>query len=229
MTVDFGFLAVPADAKGVSDADLYAGLLDSCAFHRDLGYRTAWFIEHHFSDYYPCPAPILSMAHIAARFPDLALGTCVLVTPWYEPLRLAGELAMLTNMTDQKLYIGLGRGTAKYEYDAFGVDMTEARERFAELWKVLDLAMSGERVHLRGRARARASRRADPPHPGARAHRLLRRDRLGGVDQGDGRARPGAHVHELRPADARPAAGLGGRRDRGRHARHRGASCARCW
>ena len=51
MTVDFGFLAVPADAKGVSDADLYAGLLDSCAFHRDLGYRTAWIIEHHFSDY----------------------------------------------------------------------------------------------------------------------------------------------------------------------------------
>jgi alkanesulfonate monooxygenase SsuD/methylene tetrahydromethanopterin reductase-like flavin-dependent oxidoreductase (luciferase family) len=150
MTVDFGFLAVPADAKGVSDADLYAGLLDSCAFHRDLGYRTAWFIEHHFSDYYPCPAPILSMAHIAARFPDLALGTCVLVTPWYEPLRLAGELAMLTNMTEQKLYIGLGRGTAKYEYDAFGVDMTEARERFAELWKVLDLAMSGERFTFEG-------------------------------------------------------------------------------
>ena len=27
---------------------------------------------------------------------------------------------MLTNMTEQKLYIGLGRGTAKYEYDAFG-------------------------------------------------------------------------------------------------------------
>ena len=165
MTVDFGFLAVPADAKGVSDADLYSGLLDSCAFHRDLGYRTAWFIEHHFSDYYPCPAPILSMAHIAARFPDLALGTCVLVTPWYEPLRLAGELAMLTNMTEQKLYIGLGRGTAKYEYDAFGVDMTQARERFAELWKVLDLAMSGERVHLRGRARPRPHARCGSAPP----------------------------------------------------------------
>ena len=55
--VDFGFLAVPADAPGVPDAALYAGLLDGCAFHRDLGYRTAWLIEHHFSDYYPCPSP----------------------------------------------------------------------------------------------------------------------------------------------------------------------------
>ena len=53
------------------------------------------------------------MAHLMARFPDLSLGTCVLVSPWYDPLRLADELAMLSNMTEQKLYIGLGRGTAK--------------------------------------------------------------------------------------------------------------------
>src|SRR3954454_18015997 len=150
MNVDFGFLAAPADAPGTTDAALYAGLLDSCGFHRDLGYRTAWFIEHHFSDYYPSPSPTLLMAHVAARFADLSLGTCVLVTPWYEPLRLAGELAMLTNMTEQKLYIGLGRGTAKYEYDAFGVDMTEARARFADVWHVLDLAMSGERFTYQG-------------------------------------------------------------------------------
>ncbi len=151
MTVDFGFLAVPADAAGVSDAEMYHGLLDSCTFHRDLGYSTAWLIEHHFSDYYPCPAPTVLMGHIAARFPDLNLGTCVLVAPWYEPLRLAGELAMLTNMTERKLYVGLGRGTAKYEYDAFGTDMNEARERFAETWQVLDRAMSGERFTYAGK------------------------------------------------------------------------------
>src|SRR3954453_20825553 len=144
MNVDFGFLAAPADAPGTTDAALYAGLLDSCAFHRDLGYRTAWFIEHHFSDYYPSPAPTLLMAHVAARFADLALGTCVLVAPWLEPLRLAGELAMLSNMTEQKLYIGLGRGTATHQDDQFGVDMAQARERFRETWEVLDRAMTGE-------------------------------------------------------------------------------------
>ena len=143
MNVDFGFLAVPADAPGVSDAEIYAGLADSCTAHRALGFRTAWLIEHHFSDYYPCPSPLVLMAHLAARFPDLALGTCVLVAPWYHPLRLAGELAMLSHLTDQKLYIGLGRGTAKYEYDAFGVSMPEARERFREAWEILDRAMEG--------------------------------------------------------------------------------------
>ena len=48
----------------------------------------------------------------------------------------------------QKLYIGLGRGTAKYEYDAFGIEMGEARERFSETWEVLDLAMTRRAVHV---------------------------------------------------------------------------------
>jgi alkanesulfonate monooxygenase SsuD/methylene tetrahydromethanopterin reductase-like flavin-dependent oxidoreductase (luciferase family) len=150
MTIEFGFLAAPADERGVTDAALYAGLLDSCAFHRELGYGTAWLIEHHFSDYYPCPSPPLVMAQIATRFPDLALGACVLVAPWHEPLRLAGELAMLSHMTEQRLHIGLGRGTAKYEYDVFGLDMTRARERFAEVWRVLDLALTGEPFTFHG-------------------------------------------------------------------------------
>ena len=150
MDVDFGFLTVPADAPGVSDAEIYESLVDSCALHRDLGYRTAWLIEHHFSDYYPCPSPTLLMAHLAARFPDLSLGTCVLVAPWYHPLRLAGELAMLTHLTDQKLYIGLGRGTAKYEYDAYGVSMPDARELFREAWEILDRALDGEEFSYHG-------------------------------------------------------------------------------
>ncbi len=144
MPVDFGFLVVPADAAGVPDADLYADLADVCQTHRALGFRTAWLIEHHFSDYYPCPSPIVLMAHIATRFPDLALGTCVLVAPWYHPMRLAGELAMLSNLTDQPLYIGLGRGTGLSEYETFGIPMAEARARFLETYEVLDRALDGE-------------------------------------------------------------------------------------
>jgi alkanesulfonate monooxygenase SsuD/methylene tetrahydromethanopterin reductase-like flavin-dependent oxidoreductase (luciferase family) len=144
MTVEFGFLAVPADAPGVDDATLYDNLVTGCELHRGLGFRTAWLLEHHFSDYYPCPSPTVLMAHLASRFGDLALGTCVLVTPWHHPLRLAGELAMLSRLTTQPLYIGLGRGTARYEYDAFGVPMPEARDRFRETYEILDAALSGE-------------------------------------------------------------------------------------
>ena len=149
--VEFGFVAAPVGEPGLDDAALYEEILADCERHRALGYSAAWVLEHHFSDYFPMPGPLLVLGHIAGRFPDLSLGTCVLVTPWYEPLRLAGEIAALTHLTQQHLHLGLGRGTAKYEYDAFGVEMQEARERFRECWEILDRALGGEPFTYRGR------------------------------------------------------------------------------
>lgn len=142
--VEFGFVASAADAPGTPDHQLYRTVLDDVAFHSDLGFRTVWMIEHHFSDYFPTPNPLLLLGHVAARFPELALGTCVLVLPWYEPLRLAGEIAMLSLLTEQPLHLGIGRGTAKYEFDAFGIDMDESRARFQEVYEVVTLALRGE-------------------------------------------------------------------------------------
>jgi alkanesulfonate monooxygenase SsuD/methylene tetrahydromethanopterin reductase-like flavin-dependent oxidoreductase (luciferase family) len=149
--LEFGFVAAPVGEPGASDATLYRELLADCEVHRALGYGTAWVLEHHFSDYFPTPGPLLALAHIAGRFPDLSLGTCVLVTPWWEPLRLAGEIAALSRLTEQHLHLGLGRGTAKYEYDAFGLEMQEARGRFRETWEILDRALAGEPFTYDGR------------------------------------------------------------------------------
>jgi alkanesulfonate monooxygenase SsuD/methylene tetrahydromethanopterin reductase-like flavin-dependent oxidoreductase (luciferase family) len=141
--VTFGIAASAADAPGTSDAELYRVLLEDVEHHVALGYGHVWLLEHHFSDYFPTPSPLLLASHLAARFPQLSLGTCVLVTPWYEPLRLAGEIAMLSLLTEQPLHLGLGRGTAKYEYDAFGLEMRDARELFRETYQILERALAG--------------------------------------------------------------------------------------
>ncbi len=148
--VDFAFVAAPVGEDGLTDAALYREILADCEFAQEAGYRAAWMIEHHFSDYFPTPNPLAFLSHIAARFPDFALGTCVLVTPWYEPLRLAEEIAQLNLLTDQPLHLGLGRGTAKYEYDAFGVAMEESRQRFKEAYEIVKTALDGGRFSYRG-------------------------------------------------------------------------------
>ena len=51
---------------------------------------------------------------------------------------------MLQTLSNAPLHIGLGRGTAKLEYDAFGVEMTEARDRFRESWEIVRKALTGE-------------------------------------------------------------------------------------
>jgi alkanesulfonate monooxygenase SsuD/methylene tetrahydromethanopterin reductase-like flavin-dependent oxidoreductase (luciferase family) len=142
--IAFGFQAAPASDVHKSDQALYREVMEDCALGRKLGYDAAWLLEHHFSDYYPTPSPLLFMAHIAAAFPDLSLGTSVLVLPWYHPLRLAEEIAMLNGMTTGTLHLGIGRGTAKMEYDAYNVDMNEARARFAECYRIVEKGLAGE-------------------------------------------------------------------------------------
>jgi alkanesulfonate monooxygenase SsuD/methylene tetrahydromethanopterin reductase-like flavin-dependent oxidoreductase (luciferase family) len=149
--IDFGFVASPAGEPGLSDRELYQEILVDCALGQALGYSTAWMIEHHFSDYFPTPNPLAFLSHLAARFPKLALGTCVLVTPWYQPLRLAEEIAQLNLLTEQPLHLGLGRGTAKLEYDAFGIDMDESRDRFEDVWRIVERALKGGRFTYQGK------------------------------------------------------------------------------
>ncbi len=149
--VTFGVVASAADAPGTPDAAVYRTLLEDVDYSAGLGFRTMWLIEHHFSDYFPTPSPLLLASHIAGRFPELSLGTCVLVLPWYEPLRLAGEIAMLNLLSQQELHLGLGRGTAKYEFDAFGLDMGRSRERFQEVYEVISTALRGERFAYHGK------------------------------------------------------------------------------
>ena len=142
--VEFGCVVAAAGAPGASDHELYEGMVADCELFSELGFGTIWVLEHHFSDYFPAPDPAVQIGHLAGRFPELGFGTCVVVTPWHNPLRLAGQIAMLTQLTDRPLHLGLGRGTAKFEYDAFGLAMGEARGRFQETWEILRLAMTGE-------------------------------------------------------------------------------------
>src|SRR5215472_10158514 len=148
--VEIGCVLAAAGAPGASDHELYQDMVADCSLFRELGFGTVWVLEHHFSDYFPSPDPTLQISHLAGRFPELGFGTCVIVTPWHNPLRLAGQIAMLTQLTDRPLHLGLGRGTAKFEYDAFGLDMGEARGRFAETWEIVRLGMTGEPFSYNG-------------------------------------------------------------------------------
>ena len=144
MTMKFGFTIPPVGTHGRSDADNYDAVIADCRLGQELGYDSAWALEHHFSPYFPTPDTMLYLAHIAARCPGLGLGTCVIVLPWHHPLRVAEQIAMLNILSQGTLYLGLGRGTARYEFDRLGVDMTQTRTQFTEAIEIIRLGLSGE-------------------------------------------------------------------------------------
>lgn len=132
------------DRLGASDADMYREAVVDAQYAQKLGFDAVWLVEHHFSDYYPTPNPLMFLSHLAAAVPGMGLGTGVMVLPWYDPIRFAEDVAMLATLAKGPLHIGMGRGTAKLEYDALRVPMDEARERFRECWEVTQLALAGK-------------------------------------------------------------------------------------
>ena len=143
----FGFTVGPvmpaAQAGAGGDRQRYREMLEDCRFGQSLGFGSVWALEHHFTDYYPSPSPLLFLSHVAAACPGLGLGTAVIVLPWYEPVRFAEEVAMLSLMTDAALHIGLGRGVARIEYDARAIDMAHSRDLFREHYEIAAGLLSG--------------------------------------------------------------------------------------
>ena len=96
---------------------------------------TAWFAEHHFSNYCLCASPLMMVAHCAAITRKIRLGTAVLVLPLYNPARLAAEIATADAMSNGRLLLGVGAGYQPYEFERFGVDLKQNLEMTEEFYR----------------------------------------------------------------------------------------------
>ena len=118
----------------------------------ELGFDALWSVEHHFTPYCLIPDPLQLLTYIAGRTKRIDVGSMVCVLPWWEPLKLAEEVAMLqTVLGDERaLHIGVGRGLARREYRSLGIDMDESRTRFDEVLRILKMALTNERFSFDG-------------------------------------------------------------------------------
>lgn len=103
-----------------------------------LGFDAIWCAEHYGSPYSMQGNPLQWLAFWAGRTRRIDMGTAVIVAPWWQPVKLAHEIAMLDLLLGgRRLHIGIGRGISAHEYAGFGIDRGEARERFAEMIEIL--------------------------------------------------------------------------------------------
>src|SRR3989449_9811791 len=86
----------------------------------DLGFRSVWLAEHHFSTYGYLSRPAQLATYIAAKTTRLRVGTAVIVVPLHHPLVVAEEIATLDLLSGGRLDVGLGRGYQHYEFERLG-------------------------------------------------------------------------------------------------------------
>jgi alkanesulfonate monooxygenase SsuD/methylene tetrahydromethanopterin reductase-like flavin-dependent oxidoreductase (luciferase family) len=115
------------------------------------GYDAVWLAEHHFSDFSVCPSVHMVGTLAAARTKRLRIGTGVSLAPFYHPLRLAEEVALLDILSGGRVNWGTGRGFARVEFTAFGVPPDESASRFRETVEIVLKAWTEERLTFSGK------------------------------------------------------------------------------
>lgn len=115
------------------------------------GYDSIWTPEHHFTGYVIGPDPVQTLSFLAARTRRVQLGTAAIIMPWHNPVRVAGSVALLDNLSQGRLILGVGRGVARSEFTGLMVDQGEARERYIEGTELLLNALEAGYVEHQGK------------------------------------------------------------------------------
>jgi alkanesulfonate monooxygenase SsuD/methylene tetrahydromethanopterin reductase-like flavin-dependent oxidoreductase (luciferase family) len=135
---------------GAAPTELYEAALDMCAWAETRGCLASVICEHHGSPDGYLPTPLILGSAIAARTKQLMM-TLIVILPFYDPVRLAEEIAVLDILSKGRASYVFGLGYRPEEYQHFGLDL-KARGRIAdEKLGLLRRLLAGETVQHNGR------------------------------------------------------------------------------
>ena len=123
------------------------------------------FPEHHGSPDGYLPSPIVMGSAVAGATRQMRM-MVILLIPFYEPIRLAEDLALLDLVAQGRLSVTDAAGYRPSEFDMFGVDPASRGSRLEETVEFLKAAWQGEEFDFRGRSprvTPRPYRDARPP------------------------------------------------------------------
>src|ERR1700761_8724080 len=136
--------------RRVALATVYDRALERIEIMDRAGYDAVWLAEHHFSSFSVCPSVHMMGMLAAARTKRLRIGTGVSLAPFYHPLRLAEEVALLDVVSGGRVNWGAGPGFARVEFDNFGIPPDESTSRFHEAVDIVLKAWTEERLSHAG-------------------------------------------------------------------------------
>lgn len=134
----------------VDESRLYRETVACARLAEDVGFDSISIPEHHFADYLTIPSPLMLAVKVAAETKRVPIITAVVVVPFYNIIRLAGEIALADHLSDGRIELGLGRGAFQYEFESFEIDIPTSRPRFDEGVKLLDRLLTETEVSHEG-------------------------------------------------------------------------------
>ena len=130
-----------------SGRDYWQEALGLVALCDAYGYDNVRTVEHYCNAYGGySPNPIVFLAAAAQVTKTARLVTGAVLPVFNNPLKLAGEIAMLDALSDGRLDVGFARAFLPHEFALFGVSVDESRARFDEGLEQVRRLLEEERV-----------------------------------------------------------------------------------
>ncbi|MEU9791276.1 LLM class flavin-dependent oxidoreductase [Streptomyces sparsogenes] len=133
----------------VGHRQLFENLSELALMAEAGGFSTVWIGEHHAMEYTISPSPMPLLAHLAAKTSTIRLGAGTIVAPFWHPIRVAGESALLDVISDGRMEVGLARGAYQFEFDrlAGGLPATDGGKHLRELVPAVRALWQGDYAH----------------------------------------------------------------------------------
>ena len=105
--------------------DLYPAMLDMAGWADERGFAYVNFGEHHMSKTGYLPSPLVTRAAVTGRTRRIRMRPNVLLTPFYNPIRLAEDTAVLSLTSGGRFDLVLGGGYRQRECDLYGTKLKD--------------------------------------------------------------------------------------------------------
>ena len=107
--------------------------------------------EHHMTPLDMAPSISTWLAAVAVRTTQIRIGSMVHLLPFYHPIRLLEEIAMLDHLSGGRLELGVGRGISPLEHTMWGIEPDLARERSEEALEIILTGMTATTLTYEGK------------------------------------------------------------------------------
>jgi alkanesulfonate monooxygenase SsuD/methylene tetrahydromethanopterin reductase-like flavin-dependent oxidoreductase (luciferase family) len=149
----FGSWVFPISQNSKNDGHVIDDTLTEIDRWEALGFDSIWLSEHHFDGATAYADPVVFAGAIAQRTKKVTIGFAVVEMALHHPVRLAAQVALLDHLSQGRMMLGTGKGSAfnEYEYIGFGVPMSDAADSISEAEEIILEAWTGEPVEFKGK------------------------------------------------------------------------------
>jgi|ERR1051326_2256919 alkanesulfonate monooxygenase SsuD/methylene tetrahydromethanopterin reductase-like flavin-dependent oxidoreductase (luciferase family) len=150
-TLDFAFWdSFPHTSTGTAIADEYDQHIRLAQRIEALGWHSYFVIEHQNAPM-GTSAPSVYLTAVARETSRLRLGAMMWQLPFYNPLRLAQDVAMLDQLSRGRVEFGTGIGVHEHEFIRWGVDYYQRAAISEEVLKLVKMAWTEGEVTFEGK------------------------------------------------------------------------------